>query len=716
MEKNRVTFRQGLAALRIALLVAVMLLGSILVRTQDVQAAPACPVKITDCRVSSAGKLTVRATAESVKKIPGSKCYLMYASYSTMRPESGAKPLAVVKTAKSMVFKVNLKKYDTEDLLGRPYIILSRNRKGKYVIVSSCRYVTNPDVMASYKYAFPSGTSKKGLQIKGSMPEDSQELNVQNGLINIVLSDVIAGPGSQNSAASIPFQYNGKTYWFDRGAVSSYDSQLSALKANKAVMSAVLLMQYRSDLSDLIYPSARTGGASHAFYAWNYEDKSARETLSACLTFLAKRYSAKNGQYGRIVNWIVGNEVNAYDFYNYAGNISFSRYVQVYAGQFRLTYNAVRRVYSNARVYISLDHLWNTKVPGSYTARKMLEAFAKEISNGGYIQWNLAYHPYASPLTEPRFWSNWNKQVTNDFKTTPVINMLNLSLLTNYIRTNFGSSTRIILSEQGYTSVSSGKDTQKEQAAAIVYSYYLTEADNMVDSFIMNRHVDHQTEVEQGLNLGLWTTNGVENADQKKKAWKTFKYMDTSQSEKVAKSSLKVIGAKNWGELIGGFSAKLYSKTKVMIGKLTREKSYGTGTALKAGWTGYGAVSGISRDAASVTVSHLTGVNPNRLWGVSQYFKKRLNREKKPVLYATVCINGAYGSSAVVKLRIFSGKKVFECEQTIPCGQNVCLRASMAKWKYVKAISRIQITAMPKGGGWNSGAVLTVSNARFLKK
>ena len=134
------------------------------------------------------------------------------------------------------------------------------------------------------------------------------------------------------------------------------------------------------------------------------------------LISLARRYSSTNGKYGRIVNWIVGNEVNNYRTYNYAGSKTLNQYAKIYADQFRLAYNTLTSVYSNARVYISLDHLWNTNnVSGTFASRKMLDKFASKLRAGGNISWNLAYHPYSSPLTEPRFWATQTGSLQNLF-------------------------------------------------------------------------------------------------------------------------------------------------------------------------------------------------------------------------------------------------------------------------------------------------------------
>ena len=95
---------------------------------------------------------------------------------------------------------------------------------------------------------------------------------------------------------------------------------------------------------------------------------------------------------------------------------TLNQYAKIYADQFRLAYNTLTSVYSNARVYISLDHLWNTNnVSGTFASRKMLDKFASKLRAGGNISWNLAYHPYSSPLTEPRFWATQTGSLQNLF-------------------------------------------------------------------------------------------------------------------------------------------------------------------------------------------------------------------------------------------------------------------------------------------------------------
>ena len=668
--------------------------------------AAAKPVSITSCKLKGKIRIRVTATATNTKKIHGSRCYLFALAPGSSNLSSSARPIASARKSKKMTFSCRSTQNGIS-LLYHSFAIASRNSRGKYTIISSKRYISNPGAFASYRCRFPKAVSKKGLQINADMLEDAEELNVHNSVINIDFSQLLAPPVLQNSNYSYSWKYNGRTYWFVKDSVSYYDRQLQSLKSTSSVNSAVLLLSWRDDLKGLIYPQGRYKG--HSFYAWNTVDSSARNQLQATLNFLARRYSSTNGKYGRIVNWIVGNEVNNYRTYNYAGSKTLNQYAKIYADQFRLAYNTLTSVYSNARVYISLDHLWNTNnVSGTFASKKMLDKFASKLRAGGNISWNLAYHPYSSPLTEPRFWANTNRQITKSLS-SPVINMGNIQILTNYIRQKYGSKTRIILSEQGYTSVQNGKNVEKLQAAAIAYSYLLSESNNMIDSIIIHRQVDHRAEISQGLNLGLWTTSASssspENAKSKKLSWSIYKYMDTSRSNSTTKSLVSSIGVTSWKQLIPSYSSKLYNKVSCTIGKLTQVNGYKKTGSVSNTWISYGASGQFSKKGNNYTVYRDTSRNQNISWGYTQSFKKKLNVSSSPRFCTTLRVTGANKSSVQIKLRFFSGKQYFECTQNVPASRIVHLSTSLAKWKYRKKITKIQILAQPvNGASWKSGA------------
>lgn len=702
------------------LLVAVFLIifGFGSVASIPVQAASK-PAQITECRLVSDGKIRITAELAKPKSVAGNTCYLFAESISESKLPAAAKPIQSKKKAKKMTFTVSLKQNSASSRLYSRFLLAVKNSDGTYSVISNARYISNPGKSAVYKYQFPTAVSKKGLQVSAAMTEDAMELNVHHSVLNIVFSDLISSKEQYNTASSVSYQYHGKTWWFRRSAVEAYDHQLIALKENNTIVNAVLLLGWRDDLKHLIYPAGRSQG--HAFYAWNTANAAAREQLEAAISFLAHRYTASSGQYGRIAGWIVGNEVNNYGVYNYAGQKSLTQYARIYANAFRLTYNTVTSVYANARVYISLDHLWNYRVSGSFSSREMLDAFAKALKRQGNISWNLAYHPYSSPLTEPKFWENKNGWAIQSL-TSPVINMANLSVLTSYIREKYGSSTRIILSEQGFTSVrhgiSDGQESgeaetiasQQEQAAAIAYGYYLAESDDMIDSFILNRHVDHRDEVSQGLDLGLWNrdtdTSNPEWALNTKESWKVFKYMDTNKAKKVTSSSLSVIGIEKWSQVIDGFRKDFYTKTTVSSASLRQVKEYQKTASIASGWQKYGAASSMSKACGYRFLARDESRNPNCLWGFSQNFKKGLSFQKNPMFYTTLKVNGAAASKVQVKLRFFSGDHILESYGTIRAGREVRLGVSLEKWQYRNRVTKIQILIAPAAGGWKTGASL----------
>lgn len=664
--------------------------------------------RITSCRLSSKTRVKVTAVLDRPELVPGSRCYLFALPFSNSTILPGSRPVQSRAKSGTMTFSIPLNQKKSSSRLYARFVVAMKNTDGSYTAISGSRCVSNPGKAARYRYKFPTAASKKGLQVCAGMLEDAAELNVRHSTLNIVFTEMISTAAESNKTASIAYKYHGRTYWFRKSVIHSYDRQLKSLKQSGTIISGILLLGWRDDLVHLIYPDGREKG--HAFYAWNTAEKDAREQLQAAISFLANRYSSSKR--ARIVNWIVGNEVNNYKVYNYAGKKTISQYAAIYADAFRLTYNTAASVYKNARVYISLDHLWNTTtVPGTYASRKMLDSFVQKLDRHGHIPWNLAYHPYSSPLTEPKFWENKNHQLT-DSLTSPVINMGNIGLLTSYIRNTYGANTRIILSEQGFTSVQKKKKVEKEQSAAIVYSYYLTEADDMIDSFIMNRHVDHEVEVAQGLNLGLWTTDGKANpewAARKKDSWNVFKYMDTNQSPAVAAPALAEIGASDWSQLVAGYSPALYTKTNLVTADLKRVKKYGKRSSIPSKWQKYGAAAALSRTKKGLRVYHDNTRNPNSLWGFTQSFKK-LRFTSASRFYTTLKISGAASGKALVKLRFLSGSNILECSRVIPAGKSVKLGVSLAGWAGRGSVTKIQVLAAPVGGGWTNGASLSMRN------
>lgn len=607
-------------------------------------------------------------------------------------------------------------------------------------------FISQPASAAVYNYPYPQADSKKGLSVAPGMEEDAMELGVRNSIINIDLAQLFAAPSEQNRAAAIPATYRGKTYWFRTAAVGSYDASLRRLRENNTVVTGILLLSCRSDLTGLISPSAlmRKGPGRQYYYMWNTRSQDARDMLAAAVRFLALRYGAENGANGRIVGWILGNEVNNYSDWNYDGRVTFDQYMNDYADAFELLSKNARAVYRNARIYISLDHYWTQEGKTYYAGKDVLDAFAKRVSARG-LGWNLAYHPYNRDQLDPRLWVA-DPDVTGSVG-TPVIAMQNLTVLTDYVKSHFGRKVRIILSEQGYSSQFVGQNMDASQEASIAYAYYLADSNDMVDAIILHRQVDHSEEKKAGAQFGLWTSTGSgENAASRKPSWETFRTMDTSSYGQSSERALQTIGASSWSDLIPGYDVR-ESASHISLQEAggtaeagsaaagstvggaagTSDSSgaviqiYGTGDGkaartrrLPTGWKRYGAVAQARWKDGTYTLVRDNSRNTNIAWGLNRDFG-HLNVSSYPRLTFRICTAGTTNGRSRILVRIFSGRKrCIEYRRVYNTGVWHDISVDLSAWKYRKSVTRVQILLQnAEDGAWLNGATMMVSDAAF---
>lgn len=473
--------------------------------------ATSTSAKLKSCSITNGDTLTVKFKVTKRIKSSDDSYYLV-----SLNPNTNAylKKIEASAKLKTVTFSLPLRDNAGNDLIQGKYALAVKNGT-KYKVISKGAFISNPEAAASYTGAFPVARSKKGMQ--GSTDSD---LGLSHTFFNMNLNSILNG--------SIPYKYNGKTYYFN----DPWSHVISACNEAGLTVTGQIMLSYNDSTKYMILKSGQTPGKP--YYAINVQDKKARETFEAVMNFLAERYGREDCH---LDNWIIGNEVNIHQAWYYAGNISRSAFMQNYASTFRIMYYAVRSHSANSRVYICTDHTWSDR-NGDWGAKPFMTAFNKEIkAQQKNIQWDLAYHAYPSILTSSATWKD--KYVTNKTD-TEFVSPKNLSVLTKYVKKNFGSKTRIILSEQGFTS-SSGQDVQ---AAAIAYTYYKAEFDSMIDAVIFRSDIDNAHEGAQGLYMGIKDVNG-----NKKPAYNVFKYMDTPQAEKYTNPYLKTIGISKWKDI-----------------------------------------------------------------------------------------------------------------------------------------------------------------------
>ena len=493
---------------------------------------------LTALKGTKAKTITASANIANYVKSVDDYYYLLYVDSNSGKVKKAA---AKVKKPEMSNGKVAFKL----DISGHPeytqgkFAVGVKKSKTAYTVISSKSYVSNPEKLSSNTAAYFVPKTKKGIQATNfSEVTDTKSKNV---FFNLYISDLM-----RKDSGVETYKYNGKTYHFN--GLYGYEYLVQQCNAKGIQVTAQISIDKNASTQSLTTGSSPY--AETAYYGWNTDNAATRQTMEAMFAYLGEKFGRNNCY---ISNWILGNEVNSASGYYYVGNVSFSKFISMYSEAFRCLYNAVRSSRGSSKVFICLDNCWNQKNAFSvcYSAKSTLDNFATKISEmQKNVNWNLAYHAYNQPLSDPRFWSGANASMfTSDANSTTFITMRNIDTLTSYVKSRYGSNTRVILSEQGFSSTGG----QANQAAALALAYYKAACNPMIDAFIVRSYKDEAHEVAQGLAMGLKDANG-----KKKTAFNVFSNMDSSNSLKYTE---KVLSSQvgNWKAQIPGYNVKRIS-------------------------------------------------------------------------------------------------------------------------------------------------------------
>lgn len=483
---------------------------------------------------TKANTITVSATVSNYVKSSDGYYYLVYVDSNSGKVKKTVGKVKKPEKAKGKItFKLNISGHP-EYAQGK-FAIGIKKSKSAYSVISPKSYVSNPEKLSTNTAAYFVPGTKKGIQATDI--NELTDTKSKTVFFNLYISDLM-----RKDSGVETYKYNGKTYHFN--GLYGYVYLVQQCNAKGIQVTAQISIDRNASTQSFI--TGNSPYAETAYYGWNTDNSTTRQTMEAMFAYLGEKFG-KNNCY--ISNWILGNEVNSASGYYYVGKVSFSKFISMYSEAFRCLYNAVKSSRGSSKVFICLDNCWNQKNAFTicYSARSTLESFAAKISDMQKdVNWNLAYHAYNQPLSDSQFWSGANASMfTSDANTTTFITMRNIQTLTDYVKNRFGSNTRIILSEQGFSSTYGG---QANQAAAIALAYYKAACNPMIDAFIIRSYKDEAHEVAQGLAMGLKDANG-----KKKTSYNVFKNMDSSNSLKYTEKVLKSqVG--NWKSLVPGYS------------------------------------------------------------------------------------------------------------------------------------------------------------------
>ena len=393
---------------------------------------------------------------------------------------------------------------------------------------------------------------KKGIGgfSKNGFESDIDDLQISSITVNILLSFIRLTP----TDGTIPFQYNGQTYYADKNMVEGWDRTLKFAAEKDLIVSAILLVPSAKSFPDIQagqlfeHPDFNTAGI---YTMPNMTTLTSVNLYAAAIDFLASRYSWPDKRYGRIHKWIVHNEVDAGWVWTNAGIKTPLRFMDIYLKSMRLVYYTARKYNPQAEVLITLTHYWQARhndycYPGAQLLNLLLDYTKVE----GDFKWGVAYHPYPQSLFEPKSWLD--DQAVFSYN-TPLITFKNLEVLDAWIKhpraLYQGKEKRtLFLSEQNPNSKDYSPKSLEEQAAGMAYALKKMEYCDGIDAYQMHGWFDQR--VEGGLRIGVrrFVDDETEPAG-RKPAWFIFQAWGTEQEEIMFEFAKPIIGINTWEEI-----------------------------------------------------------------------------------------------------------------------------------------------------------------------
>ncbi len=475
-----------------------------------------------------------------------------YAKKDTTRGISKSvktKGTALGKVGKGKSKTITVARYDAKgrDGLYNKYYLLKGN-----TIVKGPIYATS--ISSAKKSIGFTQKSVKGLYTEGeaSNIKYAKDLGVSSITLNIDLGTLMYASKKVAPAGATEFKVNGKTYYFNTGAVNYYDSIIKKASAAKMNVIGILIAwtnkNYNTYAKALRYNSPK----STITMGQNTSNATGRDDFIAMIEFLAHRYSQSKAN-GYVSTYVLGNEI---DFTHYWYNTSnFNKFMEEYSRALRLSNLAIKKYAGNVKVAVPYTHYWAKSAgqvfkecPGpSFAPLKMTNWLQKTSVAQGNYDWALAPHCYGVVNTKAAqtLSDSSMNALTGNYKTTKELTFTNLEVLNSYLNTvkYHGHKRSVYLTESGASSGKISNKNLKLQAATVAYEYYKVAHLPFIKSFNYYRLKDNANEAKNGLSVGLLKSNGA-----KKPAYKVYKHIDTKSSQAWTKGYLKYITYKRNGK------------------------------------------------------------------------------------------------------------------------------------------------------------------------
>nr|MCR4929179.1 DUF4214 domain-containing protein [Lachnospiraceae bacterium] len=396
---------------------------------------------------------------------------------------------------------------------------------------------------------FTADRSKKGTQSF----KDTEVQDTSNIFLNVYMETSFPRDDKSDISSFTPFDFEGETYYFKIPEGIYNTGIIGGLNDKNLTVTIQLMLRYDESKARLIEPSARDQ-KGYPYYSPNMTEEAVVKEYRAYMEFMADLLS----QYRCHVDaWVCGNEVNAPDCWNFfgtdcMGSVGGNRWVvsnqdlliDKYSKFYDIVYNAVKTKNKKARVCICVDHCWTESDGGKIIpTRTFIDKFAAK--EGKSKDWCIAFHCYPADLYQTDIWSS--HQYNPKSENAQFVDGYNLEILTGYVKKNYGSQHRILLTEQGFSD-SKGAD---KQAACLVYTFYKAKFDDMVDV----------------MHIMKFQGCGFELAEPAATIWKKLDNGSAEDEQWIFDQVKGTIGVSSWTEIVPNWKSQGDLKNEINADK-----------------------------------------------------------------------------------------------------------------------------------------------------
>lgn len=477
----------------------------------------------------------------------------------------------------------------------------------KYYIVYNGKILKGPVYVSEIKASRTAPDPASAKSIKGIFAEGVDEsavtdLNCSHAVMDFdATSAICPNEKIENGKAKAiggyagkdcyNFNSNGRTYYFRRSVIRSYDKKIKSYTDAGMAVSLIVVARNVNDFDE--YPQYLVYGLGQysqgGIIGFNTSNAYGRDYWIALMEFLGQRYSRADGKYGRVDNYVIGNEIDlSKDYYRVAASsqkVSLETYMEEYIRTLRLASQAVNKYCSGVSVTMSLTHAWASAVSesiGYYSPKEMVDYLAERSKAEGDFDWGISPHCYGMSLagssvapTDTAFTGFCGRQygMNGDYKTSKLLTFSNLELLQQYMEQPSlkykGRTRRVYLTEQGVSSFDNSYNSQQEQACYLAAAYYKAANLSCITAFDYYRLIDNETEIRASARFGLEyeeKTSDGKTIIRKKPAYDLYRYIDTDHSFDYSQQFLPVFkytddsrkehsSLNNWKEAMGLFGS-----------------------------------------------------------------------------------------------------------------------------------------------------------------